>query len=97
MIRRPPRSTLFPYTTLFRSIVSCIQCYLCRSRLGSRQPRPWRLSLRGYGQVYRTSGVGGGRAVGYGWLCGSVLLGGSSCRLGVLGVRGRRWSRGLEG
>src|ERR1051326_9275730 len=23
MIRRPPRSTLFPYTTLFRSIVSC--------------------------------------------------------------------------
>src|SRR2546430_7361248 len=24
MIRRPPRSTLFPYTTLFRS---CIQCH----------------------------------------------------------------------
>src|SRR5690606_35815500 len=23
MIRRPPRSTLFPYTTLFRSIVVC--------------------------------------------------------------------------
>src|SRR5438477_2203682 len=23
MIRRPPRSTLFPYTTLFRSIVEC--------------------------------------------------------------------------
>src|ERR1017187_10695082 len=23
MIRRPPRSTLFPYTTLFRSVVSC--------------------------------------------------------------------------
>src|SRR2546430_7192352 len=23
MIRRPPRSTLFPYTTLFRSIPSC--------------------------------------------------------------------------
>src|SRR5258708_31374784 len=23
MIRRPPRSTLFPYTTLFRSIRSC--------------------------------------------------------------------------
>src|SRR5256885_12936258 len=23
MIRRPPRSTLFPYTTLFRSIVAC--------------------------------------------------------------------------
>src|SRR5207302_4807958 len=24
MIRRPPRSTLFPYTTLFRSVVSAI-------------------------------------------------------------------------
>src|SRR2546426_6961966 len=24
MIRRPPRSTLFPYTTLFRSIVQCL-------------------------------------------------------------------------
>src|SRR3989442_7710637 len=24
MIRRPPRSTLFPYTTLFRSIFLCI-------------------------------------------------------------------------
>src|SRR2546427_8454138 len=30
MIRRPPRSTLFPYTTLFRSI-------LCRSRLPGRR------------------------------------------------------------
>src|SRR5437870_8923819 len=28
MIRRPPRSTLFPYTTLFRSIL----CYDSRSR-----------------------------------------------------------------
>src|SRR2546422_5002376 len=25
MIRRPPRSTLFPYTTLFRSVVACEQ------------------------------------------------------------------------
>src|SRR5260370_12326405 len=24
MIRRPPRSTLFPYTTLFRSTIRCI-------------------------------------------------------------------------
>src|SRR2546429_3277440 len=24
MIRRPPRSTLFPYTTLFRSLITCI-------------------------------------------------------------------------
>src|SRR4029434_11155734 len=30
MIRRPPRSTLFPYTTLFRSTVSVCMCvYVC--------------------------------------------------------------------
>src|SRR2546426_1559103 len=30
MIRRPPRSTLFPYTTLFRSRLSlCLGCRLC--------------------------------------------------------------------
>src|SRR5260370_21475002 len=27
MIRRPPRSTLFPYTTLFRSIVDTMELY----------------------------------------------------------------------
>src|SRR5271165_5599661 len=26
MIRRPPRSTLFPYTTLFRSLRACLRC-----------------------------------------------------------------------
>src|SRR5207253_10963379 len=25
MVRRPPRSTLFPYTTLFRSLVCCAE------------------------------------------------------------------------
>src|SRR2546427_7637243 len=32
MIRRPPRSTLFPYTTLFRSVFAdklCIECDAC--------------------------------------------------------------------
>src|SRR5207302_6652773 len=33
MIRRPPRSTLFPYTTLFRSTWSCAPAPSCRSRL----------------------------------------------------------------
>src|SRR5258705_9668591 len=33
MIRRPPRSTLFPYTTLFRS-VRLLQRSLARGRLG---------------------------------------------------------------
>src|SRR5256886_12280290 len=32
MIRRPPRSTLFPYTTLFRSLdVEVVQCGYCQS------------------------------------------------------------------
>src|SRR5258705_8197946 len=30
MIRRPPRSTLFPYTTLFRSSLACSQKPLMR-------------------------------------------------------------------
>src|SRR5256885_11381946 len=28
MIRRPPRSTLFPYTTLFRSLADLLQAHL---------------------------------------------------------------------
>src|SRR5438874_8798522 len=32
MIRRPPRSTLFPYTTLFRSLVGSGACDADRSR-----------------------------------------------------------------
>src|SRR5258708_39503275 len=31
MIRRPPRSTLFPYTTLFRSIFSCADLVVTNS------------------------------------------------------------------
>src|SRR2546425_4219425 len=37
MIRRPPRSTLFPYTTLFRSI-DPKQLAAMRARLGLDQP-----------------------------------------------------------
>src|SRR3990167_7206849 len=29
MIRRPPRSTLFPYTTLFRSVLLIACCFFC--------------------------------------------------------------------
>src|SRR2546430_7417511 len=43
MIRRPPRSTLFPYTTLFRSLAPGISRaslwrYLNRRRLPSKAP-----------------------------------------------------------
>src|SRR3989440_5089968 len=37
MIRRPPRSTLFPYTTLFRSI---------HAPFGARVNKAWGLALR---------------------------------------------------
>src|SRR2546430_5667778 len=40
MIRRPPRSTLFPYTTLFRSLVGS-QGTVPRSRLLFRSERRW--------------------------------------------------------
>src|SRR2546430_5169822 len=33
MIRRPPRSTLFPYTTLFRSFIAIISAVSCCSFL----------------------------------------------------------------
>src|ERR1035441_3510271 len=39
MIRRPPRSTLFPYTTLFRSGVSGIRTGTAPRAAGSDDPR----------------------------------------------------------
>src|SRR2546423_6629707 len=39
MIRRPPRSTLFPYTTLFRSRV-CARAHQGDHRLGGIRPPP---------------------------------------------------------
>src|SRR2546430_4922185 len=43
MIRRPPRSTLFPYTTLFRSLrlESCEPLALRLEHLRHRDPRPF--------------------------------------------------------
>src|SRR2546430_7270295 len=49
MIRRPPRSTLFPYTTLFRSGIKCgrlrggaaVECETNRS-VGRSRPKPQR-------------------------------------------------------
>src|SRR3712207_7764707 len=47
MIRRPPRSTLFPYTTLFRSTATCCSPWPSRTgrtatryRVTSRSPTP---------------------------------------------------------
>src|SRR3712207_8366073 len=61
MIRRPPRSTLFPYTTLFRSADGGGE-----RRAAARVPRPPRARGRGGGRlamaesVIRGSGSGGG-------------------------------------
>src|SRR2546426_8698629 len=44
MIRRPPRSTLFPYTTLFRSSVG-------RPRLGAKHAEPRRVEKLGDGPL----------------------------------------------
>src|SRR3712207_7211374 len=38
MIRRPPRSTLFPYTTLFRSLIDFHRDPIGFSQLSSQQP-----------------------------------------------------------
>src|SRR5436189_4482190 len=39
MIRRPPRSTLFPYTTLFRSAAQGARCSFPEFPRSSRSPR----------------------------------------------------------
>src|SRR5256885_2643588 len=57
MIRRPPRSTLFPYTTLFRS-------YAGETLRFTRDPsgRATAASLNGIVFARRTSGVDGARS-----------------------------------
>src|SRR5258708_30965472 len=39
MIRRPPRSTLFPYTTLFRSLEDRVEAFRLGLRLHQARPR----------------------------------------------------------
>src|SRR2546430_6078607 len=48
MIRRPPRSTLFPYTTLFRSFMGVLQCPEAVASGGcrGRSPHPDRIVAR---------------------------------------------------
>src|SRR3712207_8716871 len=46
MIRRPPRSTLFPYTTLFRSRIGTSRKTPNRIRKGQENPQPDRAARR---------------------------------------------------
>src|SRR3712207_7158304 len=50
MIRRPPRSTLFPYTTLFRSRMETRQRYRTAARMQRR--RSWMESKMGMRQDF---------------------------------------------
>src|SRR2546426_8550887 len=56
MIRRPPRSTLFPYTTLFRSHDRPVE--LAEARAERRHPLPAGLRLGGREPDPRHLGIG---------------------------------------
>src|SRR2546422_11270762 len=65
MIRRPPRSTLFPYTTLFRSPVEVLDPFLLREalahldeQLGLQLGEPRQPTAHGTGQVLLRQAVG---------------------------------------
>src|SRR2546422_1620511 len=57
MIRRPPRSTLFPYTTLFRSAVGGSSRCCCRTRSSAsnaeRLPSGRALLLNSHQEAFR--------------------------------------------
>src|SRR3712207_7856253 len=62
MIRRPPRTTLFPYTTLFRSATSVVQSRIVAGTFFWTTISPDR-SMRSLLEFYSTR-FGGGRAPG---------------------------------
>src|SRR2546422_3261962 len=62
MIRRPPRSTLFPYTTLFRSM-SLQKRHLAPAGLGPPQVNGRRTAAPGSGRAPESNARRAGRAV----------------------------------
>src|SRR3712207_7820133 len=61
MIRRPPRSTLFPYTTLFRSYQDSAELGLRKARgIGFRSRN--RIGSRRGGGLFRRGFIGTGRS-----------------------------------
>src|SRR5687768_17804890 len=69
MIRRPPRSTLFPYTTLFRSAPVPQRRVDPRDRLAQASPRAIAVSLRA---VQRLVARGNARDRGVEWIHSGV-------------------------
>src|SRR2546426_6665442 len=47
MIRRPPRSTLFPYTTLFRSVATAVLFYVSYWLLSKIDVAKWNAFVKG--------------------------------------------------
>src|SRR2546429_8631208 len=83
MIRRPPRSTLFPYTTLFRSCQICkgVGCATCKQTgwmeiLGSGMVHP---------AVLENCGVDSGRYTGFAWGMGPERI--AMTRHGIPDIR----------
>src|SRR5258708_14252582 len=60
MIRRPPRSTLFPYTTLFRSALLLVYCGIRPDALARRPARLWQRPA----EFVRQAAAIGAQAVG---------------------------------
>src|SRR2546430_12538904 len=63
MIRRPPRSTLFPYTTLFRSLITCFGLIIVSSLRAQGTPGVNNAELNGnYAFTFNGLTTGGGGA-----------------------------------
>src|SRR2546426_6701628 len=64
MIRRPPRSTLFPYTTLFRSFRgSAMVASMMQFALGSKRPRLTQQVAQAYLDDLAACGRNGGESL----------------------------------
>src|SRR3712207_7069501 len=63
MIRRPPRSTLFPYTTLFRSDRPAFRNCVSHGILLGEDGRKMSKSLRNYPDVYEVFNTHGSDAM----------------------------------
>src|SRR3989475_11143433 len=77
MIRRPPRSTLFPYTTLFRSLALAVAlcCFACAGARKQAEPppklnrwgTPWKEGIAVPAWVERVPESGNGKLVAVGY------------------------------
>src|SRR3712207_6075826 len=76
MIRRPPRSTLFPYTTLFRSDRPAFRNCVSHGILLGEDGRKMSKSLRNYPDVYEVFNTHGSDAMRWMLISSPVLRGG---------------------